>query len=610
MNCSNCTVSETNLRANEIGETMCENGHNLCINCYTLSPKRCIQCGGQLIDCNENVLMSKLNANWDIDQICNWMKFNEKHSQYSNDSLDAEVDALADETSMNLLYSRAKSLDKESLDNQHSRNNWNSKWIESRESRTPKINENINFQRQSPTHVENFVQTERKSSIERTDTRQNLLDQMRNEIREKIREELYNSFKNDTRNLIRPEEFMCKIPSKTIGVSTDSKPNLLPEVLSSKRSSQHSVDIKDSNKQTIVDAPKEYLVMNVDTRQPVNPCLVENAKVKKSSSGIDQRFQQVVETVLESESTNQTLTEDKNFLKILQEKFSKIPPNKIEQIISSICNADESKNSNEVCFQYKTENSHTEKSKDFLLISNSSRASYSPPNCQQLSTIPKPQFQLIASHTNSLAQIVDAATLNISRSPVICPISYCQQPHFVSNFTRHIAVDHSQVPLERMFPRQCKNFFLDPKLIHFGSNRCQMLLLVNDKIRNLGHDKFKDFIPVLVMSTKVSSFELCCSKPEFQDCPENHTTGSFLMIWLTGIVAPQEPIFYSLTVWARSGNVPSCHIVHSGQLYSVRNSQNSKTIHESGQMLLLSQNQVDLLTNKGRNMLELQIQIN
>ncbi|XP_055917026.1 probable WRKY transcription factor protein 1 [Eupeodes corollae] len=436
------------------------------------------------------------------------------------------------------------------------------------------------------------------SNLGTKDTRQNLLDQMKDEISEKVKEQIYNLYKNDPRTLIKPvEEYMRAKESKTIGVSTESEPNIAPRSQPSKERIVEVIDLKPQRCIPTLPAPpsQEYLVMNVDAKHKINP--------KPSSSGLEEQHQEASETL--PNSGLDMILSDKT-----ADKFSTMPQNALDQKTLSICNAEESQFSEEYGSQFQ----NNKKSNDFLLISNSSRASYSPPSCLQISstTQPKPQFQLIANATKPLTQIVDAISLFIPRSPVICPISSCQQACFVSDITRHVAVYHTNVPMERIVPRQCKNFFLDPKLIHLGSSRCQMLLLVNDKIKNLGHEKrFKDFIPILVMSTKVSTLELCCRKSETENAVMKNPDGNGLvMIWLTGLMPPQLPIYFSMTVWARTGNSPSCHIVHSGQLYSIRNSQNARDIQESGQRLLLSRTQIDLLTSNGRNMLELQIAIN
>lgn len=110
----------------------------------------------------------------------------------------------------------------------------------------------------------------------------------------------------------------------------------------------------------------------------------------------------------------------------------------------------------------------------------------------------------------------------------------------------------------------------------------------------------------MVMSTKVYLNELLNNPGT---CNRRRSTSNcFQMIWLTGLCSTEMPIHVTLTAWSKtSNNEPKHHISHSGCIYSLRNSQIAKNVFQSGQSILLSRDQINLLTNNGLDMLRLQI---
>lgn len=97
--------------------------------------------------------------------------------------------------------------------------------------------------------------------------------------------------------------------------------------------------------------------------------------------------------------------------------------------------------------------------------------------------IPKFEQPPIApNHNESHSQT--ASKLNIPRSPVACPISSCvHKLVFVSEFIKHIKINHVKVPFGSLIPGCFKNFFLDANINSFGENRCHLLYLVSNKIK-------------------------------------------------------------------------------------------------------------------------------
>lgn len=91
------------------------------------------------------------------------------------------------------------------------------------------------------------------------------------------------------------------------------------------------------------------------------------------------------------------------------------------------------------------------------------------------------EFKII---NEELPSIMEATQINIPRNPLKCPISSCSNSTvFVSDFTKHIKINHVRVPVEVLNPKCGCNLFIDPALDEVNHNRCKMLYLVTDKIR-------------------------------------------------------------------------------------------------------------------------------
>ncbi|XP_067645871.1 uncharacterized protein [Eurosta solidaginis] len=414
---------------------------------------------------------------------------------------------------------------------------------------------------------------------------------------------------NDCRQPITQSQSQSN-QKRTVSASTESEPTLAstnkPEV-----SAKY--------------LPQEYFVMQATgVATPAPGTLMPNTD-KIARPSIDIRMQKVLETFQEDQRTatiseKPILHQSKKYLKIMvnSEKPTTIEPpigidTQLDQLSS--CDLPIEKPSIDIMAQ----------------LSNTHRAFYNPPTGERIqsvhnqtftpqSTEPPPQFQLITCSNIMAADLIlakgrfinmkpiPACQLTIPRPPIKCPESSCERMIFVSDFNKHLIVDHSMLPMERIAPRQCKNFFLDPKLAHCGISKCHLLYLIRDKITDLGSSKFKDFLPLLVMSTRIRLSDLCgIDVQEYPEFGESEANTEYLVIWLTGIVPEEFPVGVSLTVWPRSGQVPTCHMVHSGEMYSVRRSQEVKDVCRSGQMLLLSTSEIQLLTNGSKEMLELQI---
>ncbi|KNC23865.1 hypothetical protein FF38_05616 [Lucilia cuprina] len=386
---------------------------------------------------------------------------------------------------------------------------------------------------------------------------------------------------------------------KTVSVSTDSNPSLKSTCL-------------DTTEAKLVAKFKtrDYLIMQAVSVPPPIPSTANLPLEKYGKPSMDTvRMQKILETFKEDLYSTK-FPEMSNFIKLPGQVPIKQQQGKNETETRSLKKED----------------------KNYFLITklvNAHRAVYSPPNppiapVNNLHLLPQPQspqqepplpqFQTVpcsSVYAQELLQnqkrrlslkAVPACELNIPRQPIQCPESNCHKIIFVSDFNKHLVVDHNHLPMERIIPYQCKNFFLDARLAHCGTSKCHLLYLMQNKITDLGSSEYKDFLPVLVMTTRISLNEMCGLK-------DRPSTMEFFLVWITGIAPEEFPVFVSLTIWCRSGRVPSYHTVYSGEMYSIRESQRALDVWQSGRMILLSSHEIDKLTNGGQEMLNLQLSV-
>ena len=400
-----------------------------------------------------------------------------------------------------------------------------------------------------------------------------------------------------------PRKSTVVLMQKTVSVSTESEPSL-----------KSAVCIKPDMNAVGKFKPQEYLVMPMVAASTTVPGASEKQAAPEKIEGkpsMDVRMQKVLETLQEQPAPEVTFTEEK------KENLIKIPqPASAAAAVPAASVKQEQKH-------------HKEDNRAALIacLINVQRAYYNPPdarikpanNLHQLEkpqpvnqNPPEPQFQTINISSALIQELmakrskfafnkpVPAYLLNIPRAPIQCPESSCQRMIFVSDFNKHLVVDHSHLPMERIIPLQCKNFFLDPRLVHCGISKCHLLYLMRNKICDLGSSEYKDFLPILVMTTRLSLSQMCGLDADASEL-------QYFLIWITGIALEEFPTSVSLTVWPRSGVVPSCHFVYSGQMYSIRKSQRGLDVWQSGRMLMLSDPEIEALTNHGRDMLNLQL---
>lgn len=124
--------------------------------------------------------------------------------------------------------------------------------------------------------------------------------------------------------------------------------------------------------------------------------------------------------------------------------------------------------------------------------------------------------------------------------------------------------------------------------------------------REFGNSKYKNYLPLLIISTRMNLLHIFQS---IKSVSKNtlKKEKDFIMIWLTGLCSKDLSIYYSLTAWSKFNNIPQTCVTQSGKLLSLRHDQDFKNIYKSGQMMFLSNEQCNTLTQNDLNMIELQL---
>lgn len=347
----------------------------------------------------------------------------------------------------------------------------------------------------------------------------------------------------------------------------------------------------------------------------------ENFQVYKTTKEIDQ----IMNKVLESDQEAPFGENIRDFFQMVQDKYPKISIPELKKLISvlpdepmniqTISDCNLSIDQSESAMNISLEDASMMSIRSETELSRVCRAAHSPQNLNG-SMEPLPQFECVKayepeySYNNISTRAYKITDLNLSRSPVICPITTCTKITFISEFTKHIRIDHTNIPFEKIGPNQCKNLFLDPKVNVLRCNKAHVMYLITDKIEGLGSREYRNFLPLLIMSSSVNIIELACSEYKSHSKEVRQSDQNYLMIWATGLTVPELPVSYNVTVYGASKQLPFCHLSNSLYLYSIREPQDAKSLYKSGQVLLLSPQQIRLLTNNGRYMIKLQLAVN
>ncbi|CAO1348468.1 unnamed protein product [Diamesa hyperborea] len=195
--------------------------------------------------------------------------------------------------------------------------------------------------------------------------------------------------------------------------------------------------------------------------------------------------------------------------------------------------------------------------------------------------------------------------LNLPRFPIKCPISICGCVTMPSHFCNHIIFDHPTINFLRFVPKKVINIQINPKGDKINLMTCQSMLLIKNKLTNLGYDEFEDCLPIMLMTmkTKKEDNEKLILKSEtaleYQD----------YHIWLTGIF--QFPMQFTLTVWSHDNDKirPNSLLSLTHMIGCINKQYTFNEIKFYGNVLSFSQQEINNLTYGGKEKLKCQLTI-
>lgn len=199
---------------------------------------------------------------------------------------------------------------------------------------------------------------------------------------------------------------------------------------------------------------------------------------------------------------------------------------------------------------------------------------------------------------------VSTSKVHMPRNPARCPEHNCECMILVLNCRTHLVLDGTHLPMENVTPFQPKRFFLDLRLTYCGITDCNLLYLMHDKITNLSSTQYKNLLPLLIMSSRLNLAQMySMNEHDYHDCIAIAKSTEFCLIWIARIAPEEFPISVTFTVLADKTQIPKCHMVYSGEAYSIRKSQQNIDVCKSGRVLSLSSLEMDFLTQGGKQFL-------
>lgn len=236
------------------------------------------------------------------------------------------------------------------------------------------------------------------------------------------------------------------------------------------------------------------------------------------------------------------------------------------------------------------------------------------PPVAQFATLPCPQSELDALvHLKRDLVERKLRPLKVCRSPVCCPDSDCRRMFFISDFNDHLTHGHPALAMERTMPYQVKTFFLDTRVTCLNNAKCHMVYFLRDKFIDHHSEKYPSLLPVLVMSARVNIVDIFIPNTDDKSCstpvstsPENE----IYVFWLTSVRPDDHRLMGTISVWPTNGKPMAEHIiVQTSEIYNIRSSQKLMSICKSTRVLMLSGSQVNRMTEGGKHLLAVQVQI-
>ncbi|KAH8415535.1 hypothetical protein KR222_002634 [Zaprionus bogoriensis] len=237
------------------------------------------------------------------------------------------------------------------------------------------------------------------------------------------------------------------------------------------------------------------------------------------------------------------------------------------------------------------------------------------PPLAQFVTVPCPRSELaeLLLNKQEVLEPYHLHPLKVCRSPIYCPDADCRRMIFASDFNLHLTHGHASLAMERIRPLQVKTFFLDTRLCFRNKAKCHMVYFLRDKFIDNHTDKYPELLPILVMSARLRLADLFAASSELNISRKNYSTGpdgELFLIWLTSIRPDDLKLMGTLSVWPISSKPLMEYLyVQTAELYNIRSNQKLRSICKSNRVMMLPGSLVHRMTEGGKNLLAVQVQV-
>lgn len=169
-----------------------------------------------------------------------------------------------------------------------------------------------------------------------------------------------------------------------------------------------------------------------------------------------------------------------------------------------------------------------------------------------------------------------------------CPDQNCQESLFMYNISFHLTIKHNNWLVKHLELNTPYTFQLDLNVTN-ESVKCHAVIQLQNVL--LEYSKYGSNLSLTIMSRHVQLSEI------LGNC---QTDQRLTLVWAATSLAKTFPIMVSLTLWSTGGDVPKSTISYTGKPFDIKKSIRPYHLIKSGRVLMLTANQVNALTQKGK----------
>ncbi|KQS30445.1 uncharacterized protein LOC6551364 [Drosophila erecta] len=175
-----------------------------------------------------------------------------------------------------------------------------------------------------------------------------------------------------------------------------------------------------------------------------------------------------------------------------------------------------------------------------------------------------------------------------------CPKPSCQEALYKYNITFHLTLQHNAwivkyLPLKKPF-----SFELDLKVTRWNVN-CHAVIQLQNVLFEYSRPGVELSLTIMSRHVQLSEILGTCESDQ-----------RLTFIWAATTIANCFPLKVNLTLWPKAGKSTGSTISYTGSAYDIKRSIRPFDLIKSGRVIMLTANQVDALTQKGKEKVGIQ----